>query len=229
MRLQGLVIASALFAWPLTVAAHIHLTTPQSRTDMLTGDQKEQHCGVANQTRTTRITTYQPGQTVMVSWMETINHPGYYRIAFQPNGNEFPIPPAGAGAGGFPTEDRTGETDGPTGAIILKDRIPDGTLMAQITLPMMECNNCTLQFIQVMTDKAPYTTDPASDDIYFNCADITISANAPGADAAVGGEPDAPPGTGNNPSTSGGCSTGGGAGLLVGFALLGLVTRRRRA
>ena len=227
MRQLGLVIAAALSVWPLTAAAHIHLTTPQSRTDMLTGDQKEQHCGVLNQARTTRITAYQPGQTVMVSWMETIDHPGYFRIALQPNGAEFPIPPAGAG-GGFPTEDRTGQTDTPTGAIILKDRIPDGTLMAQITLPMMECNNCTLQFIQVMTDKPPYTTDAASDDIYFNCADITISANSPGADAAVNTEPDAGS-TNQNPSTSGGCSTGGGAGLLVGFALFGLVTRRRRA
>jgi len=160
-----------VLVWPVAAAAHIHLTTPQSRTDMLTGDQKEEHCGVLNQTRTTRVTTYKPGETVMVSWAETINHTGWFRISFQPNGQVFEIPPPsngpdGTGAAGvYPTENLTGMTDTASGSIILADRIADGQLMQQITLPNMECNNCTLQFIQVMTDKKPYTADAASDDV----------------------------------------------------------------
>jgi uncharacterized protein (TIGR03382 family) len=236
--MRSLLLASALLAWPLSASAHIHLLTPQARTDSQTLDQKDQHCGVTGQTRTTnRVTTYKPGETVMVTWMEPINHPGWFRIALQPNGDIFPIPPASTGqaivmgvaqASNMPTEDLTGMTDPTTGAIILKDRIADGTLMTQITMPNMECANCTLQFIQVMIDKPQYTIDPASDDIYFNCADIVLSAGAPGVDAG-NTEPDAPDGNGNNnPTTTGGCSTGGGAGLLVGFALLGLVIKRRR-
>ncbi|MDQ3341168.1 MAG: hypothetical protein M4D80_38940 [Myxococcota bacterium] len=226
--MRSLLLASALLAAPLTASAHIHLTAPQARTDSSTGDQKDGPCGVLGQVRTNRVTALKPGEQIMVTWTEPIQHPGYFRIALQPNGDAFPIP-AEVGVGGFPTEDRTGMTDGPTGAIIIKDRIPDGMLMTQITLPNMECTNCTLQFIQVMTDAPPYTTDAASNDIYFNCADVTLANAAPMVDAGVNTGPDAPGGMNMNPGTTGGCSTGGGAGLLVGFALLGLVTKRRRA
>lgn len=236
--MRSLLLATALLAMPVTASAHIHLMTPQARTDSLTGDQKDQHCGVAGQTRTTnRVTTYKPGETVTVTWMEPINHPGWFRIALQPNGDIFPIPPASNGqaivggtaqASNMPTEDLTGMTDATTGAIIIADRVADGLLTSQITMPNMECANCTIQFIQVMIDKPPYTVDAASDDIYFNCADIVLSAAAPAADAG-NTEPDAPGGNGNNGSTTtGGCSTGGGAGLFAGLALLGLVLKRRR-
>ena len=232
MALMRLLYAALALLFPASAAAHIHLTAPLARTDSLTGDQKDQHCGVANQQRTTRVTTFKPGETITVTWMETIQHPGYFRVAFQPDGSTFHVPPS-PGNGAFPTEDLTGMTDAATGTIILKDRIPDGTLSTQVTLPNMECNNCTLQFIQVMTDKAPYTTDPASDDIYFNCADITLANDAPMPDAGNGGNnggPDGGGGGGGGPSaTSGGCSTsGGGVGLAFGLSLLGLAVARRR-
>jgi hypothetical protein len=247
--MRSLLLASALLAAPLTASAHIHLTTPQARTDSSTGDQKDQHCGVAGQVRTNRVTNFRPGEQIMVTWTEPIDHPGYFRIALQPDGAIFGIPPAGPSPNNTCTNANgttaacpvagvpcgqpplVGVTEegvpGAGGSIVLKDRIPDGMLMTQITLPNMECANCTLQFIQVMTDKCPYTTDPGSDDVYFNCADITISNSAPMVDAGVNTGPDAPGGGNMNPSTTGGCSTGGGAGLLVGFALLGLVTKRR--
>jgi uncharacterized protein (TIGR03382 family) len=101
-----------------------------------------------------------------------------------------------------------------------------------ITLPNVECSNCTLQMIQMMTDNPPYTTDALSDDIYYQCADITLAANAP--DAGTQPMPDAGTGSGsgggNNPGgeVNGGCSTGGGAGLPIALALLGLASLRRR-
>jgi len=224
--------------------AHIHLTYPLARTDSMTGDQKEQHCGVPNQVRNpARVTELRPGSTITVTWLETINHPGWFRIAFQPDGQIFGIPPAGNGqsnvngtiaASNFPTLNQEG-IDGANQSIVLKDRIPDGTLSTQVTLPNMECANCTLQFIQVMIDKPQYTIDAASDDIYFNCADITLSNAAPMTpDAGPGAGPDA--GTGGDAGTSdgnvsGGCSsTGGGArgslALVLGALL---ILRRRRA
>lgn len=227
---------------PASSLAHIHLTYPTSRTDMPTGEQKDEHCGLTGYSRAAhpeRVSTFAPGATITVTWAETINHPGWYRIAFQPNGEIFGIPPAGngpAGNGGaasnFPDQPQVG-LDAVNGSIVLVDRIADGMLSQQITFPDMECTNCTLQFIQVMTDKPPYTVDAGSDDIYFNCADITLSANAPdagpqaGPDAGPGGTGDA--GTGGETSVSGGCSTGSGAagwgvGLAIGLAL----TRRRR-
>ncbi|MEJ7596523.1 MAG: SCE4755 family polysaccharide monooxygenase-like protein [Kofleriaceae bacterium] len=181
-------------------------------------------------------------ETITVTWAENINHTGHFRIAFQPNGETFGIPPASAGQCvgpgtaqcppdvtncNFPTASEEGP--GPAGSIVLKDRIPDGTLSTTVTLPNMECANCTLQFIQLMTDKCPYTVTPSSDDIYFNCADITLSNTAPAVDAGV---PTGDAGGNNNGSgdASGGCSsTGGVGGFGIGFALLGLVWRRRRA
>jgi hypothetical protein len=192
---------------------------------------------VLNQARNpARVTTYRPGETITVTWMETIHHTGWYRISFQPNGDVFEIPPASNGPAGngtasnYPTENLTGMTDPVTGSIILADRIPDGTLSMQVTLPDMECNNCTLQFIQVMTDKPPYTTDAASDDIYFNCADLTLANNAP--DAGMVTTPDAGMdpgggGGGGGGEVSGGCSTGHATGLLALAGLLGLRRRRR--
>jgi uncharacterized protein (TIGR03382 family) len=205
---------------------------------MLGDPQKQQHCGDPAVTRTARVTTLAPGSTITVKWAETIQHTGWFRIAFQPNGEVFGIPPASNGPNSnnmpsnWPTEDRTGLTDPVNGSIVLKDRILDGTLMTDVTLPNVECTNCTLQFIQVMTRAANYT---GAGDIYFNCADITLSANAPDAgvqpevDAGtVGG--DAGTGGGNNPNgaVTGGCSTGGATGGLPALVLLGLAGLRRR-
>ncbi len=214
-----------------TAGAHIHLVSPLSRTDSPTGDQKAEHCGVTGQGRNaSRVTVFQPGETITVSWMETINHPGHFRIAFQPDGDTFGIPPVGPGAfpNNFPViaQSQTGMTDA-TGAMILMDFIPDGTSSAQVTLPSIECDNCTLQFIQLMTDKKPYTIEPDSDDIYFNCADITLSGSAPPQpDAGVPG-PEA--GVDPQPNGGGGCSTSH-ASSSVGFlgVLIGLLMLRKR-
>ncbi len=202
----------------------------------MTGDQKAQHCGVDGQVRTNRVTTFSPGETITVTWLETVNHPGWYRIAFQPNGSVFGIPPASNGPAGngtasnFPTLNQEGPDVG--GSIVLKDRIPDGTLTTTVTLPNVECANCTLQFIQVMTDKPLYTVDALSDDIYFNCADITLSNGAPMVDAGpvqpgadAGADPMNP---GGSSDTSGGCATTGGTGLAAGLSLLGLAIAGRR-
>ncbi len=220
------------------VDAHIHLTSPKSRIDTEIGDdQKHEPCGVTGQVRIpARVTTFRPGQTISVTWKETVDHKSHFRIAFQPSGDKFGIPPAGAG-GGFPDTDQTGQTDA-TGALILKDMILDAntdtaaTLTASITLPNMECNNCTLQFIQVMKDTPPYTVG----DIYFNCADLTLSNSAPvdpppgpGPTPDAGPTPDDPAATGGG--SSGGCSTTSGQSgwLLLAFAAIAPLARRRRS
>lgn len=223
--------------------AHIHLLKPLSRTDDgINGPQKEQHCGTLAPGRTARVTTYKPGETITVEWQETIDHPGWLRISFQPSGELFRAPPASNGpasngtASNYPTENLTGmvDPDG-TGSMILMDRIADGALNVMrtmdVTLPNMECTNCTLQLIHVMTQTVGYAF---ADDVYFNCADITLAANAPDAGIPVTGGADAgieePGGNGGvDPgSVSGGCSTGGGTGVPVALALLGLVGLRRR-
>ena len=123
-------------------------------------------------------------------------------------------------------------TDPATGSLIIADRIPDGTLSYDLTLPDVECDNCTLQLIQMMTDKPPYTTDTGSNDIYYACVDLVLSGSAPDAGP---GAPDAGDPFAGTDSCGGGpltacCDAAGAApGLLMGLALLGLRQRRRRS
>src|SRR5436190_15782298 len=66
-------VVVALVVAPAIAAAHVHLTFPTSRTDSLLGDQKEQHCGVATYVRADhpeRTSTFPPGATITVTWME---------------------------------------------------------------------------------------------------------------------------------------------------------------
>ena len=100
----------------------------------------------------TTPTTFSPGQTITVSFEETVNHPGYYRIAFSPANDQ-----------GFSNN-------------ILLDNIQDTKdtetplphfFSASITLPMQPCDACTLQLIQVMTDSNPSSN-------YYSCSDIKL-------------------------------------------------------
>jgi uncharacterized protein (TIGR03382 family) len=179
---------------------------------------KQRHCGQTGSARA-NVQTYRPGATLHLVWDEYVVHPGWFRISFQQNGDTFEVPPASGAASNYPTEDLTGKTDPATGSLIIADRIMHGTSSFDVTLPNVECNNCTLQLTQMMTDKPPYTADTTSDDIYYQCVDLVLTASAPPSDAGGGG--------GDTAGTSGGCSTSGGAPGLLLVAALGLVRRRR--
>lgn len=225
------VVVASLFI-PSVALAHIQLVYPPARTT----EQKTRVCGNGNSPRGTNVTVLQPGATIEVRWNETINHPGHFRISFDADGQDFSIPP-----------DATSDT-GLTDDNVLLDLIaddPNGGMVTQmITLPDIECDTCTLQVIQLMTDKPPYTTDAASNDIYYQCADITLSRTAPMVDGATV-TPDAgeDPGDGDDTTTDGddgttdgssnnsggGCATtGGDAGVALVLGSLGLVLQKRR-
>lgn len=176
--------------------AHLGLTSPPSRYG--TGTLKTGPCGQAGGLRSQNVTTFSPGETITVQWDEYINHPGHFRIAFDDDGDDdFKDPTCTAGCA---TNNPTFQfyTD-PT---ILLDNIADtqgGASSAQVKLPNIECDNCTLQVIQVMYDKAPYTSP--GNDVYYQCADLvlkgvvidggvldaggSVDASAPDADAGV--------------------------------------------
>ncbi len=235
MKRVGALGLFAVLGMSSSAFAHIQLMVPTPRVNNPMGqEQKTASCGSPGYSRAanpTLTTVYPPGAQVMVQWIEAINHTSHYRIAFQPNGETFSNPPAGTGVGLFPDTSQAGMTDGATGTMILADLIPDATHEMMITLPTTECTNCTLQLIQVMKDTVPY----GPEDLYFNCADITIQAGAPmpepmPPDAGVGGMEDAGTGgTGGTNEVTGGCSTSGGSSTaLFGLALLAGVRRRRR-
>jgi len=145
-RPKSLFFATALLL-TLPAAAHVRLESPASRY----GDQmKLRPCGITGGVRTTRITTVRPGQVLTVVFDEFIDHPGYFRIAFDPAGDSALGPPVWNGAAFV----------NPPDVDVLVDHIanPPGLTHGEVpvTLPNVECDNCTLQLIQVMTDKPPF-------------------------------------------------------------------------
>ena len=208
--------------------AHIAQTFPTPRTE----SQKQGPCGATGSTRGP-AQVFEPGETITVEWTETVEHVGHYRIAFDIDGEDFPLP-------NNPDDNFD---------VVLVDQIPDRnvngadrTYSQEITFPDVECDNCTLQLIQIMTTNIPYNS------FYFQCSDIQLGAGGGGggggADAGptgAGNGADAGPGGGGGGGggdgsgggngqvmpTSGGCSTGGGSGAGFALLLLGLFAALR--
>jgi hypothetical protein len=95
--------------------------------------------------RTSTPVTFTPGQTIEVTFEETVEHKSYFRIAF-----------SAADDAGF---------DANILANDIQDNMATGLFHAFITLPMQACDACTLQLIQVMTD---------SNTNYYSCSDIKL-------------------------------------------------------
>jgi hypothetical protein len=161
-RLWTSVVIVAALAEP--ASGHILMLDPKPRTTAL----KVGPCGSLNSPKGPVVATYEPGETITVVWKETINHPGHYRISFDPDGHDDFVDPASF------VEIYSNDA-------VLQDDIPDKTTSqaiyeASVTLPDVECDTCTLQLIQVMTDKPPYGD---GNDLYYQCADIALVAPVP--------------------------------------------------
>jgi hypothetical protein len=192
-RLVQLLASAPLLLAATPAAAHITLVDPPPRSD----SQKAGPCGAGpGDMRGDIITVFQGGETITIKWIEFVDHPGHYRISFDADGqDDFADPP---------------DYDAYySNAAVLVDQIEDKdgqNIMyeAQITLPEMSCDNCTIQLTQMMTDKPPYGD---GNDLYYQCADIVIEGIAAGTsgDDTSSGTSDATTGdatTGDATSTS---------------------------
>jgi hypothetical protein len=158
-------------ATPAPAAAHVCMDFPISRVGTectARSPQKIGSCPVAG--RSEHVNVFRPGETIMVRLRETINHPSHYRIAFNPDGDSFPDPVA--------IDDINDEHQH-----VVVDGIEDAEEAIQeveVTFPRTECENCTLQLIQVMYDKQGNGFGGANggpndnDDLYYSCADIAL-------------------------------------------------------
>lgn len=131
---------------------------------------KEAPCGKDSDARGTDINVFLSGSTITLRWDEFTFHTGYFRIAFDDDGDEFPEP-----ADYFDFF-----TPAPAGTTIMHDGLFDGhtrndgpIFSFDVTLPDIECDNCTLQLTQIMTDKPPYV--PNTNDLYYNCLDVVLT------------------------------------------------------
>ena len=176
-------------------SAHAHISVDQGGTHMSRYSDdglKKSPCGMTGGTRGTHIYKYKPGATVNVSLVETIPHPGYFRISFDQDGDDgFKIPSGTDGTNGDCAGDTKcgpGKADYCNSDTVLIDNLEPhaaGQLLAthkytfSVTFPNVECDNCTLQIIQVMNDLNFHTDPYPTDDIYYQCIDIVLSKDAP--------------------------------------------------
>lgn len=210
MRAPTLALAlAALLLVPELAHGHALLLSPGPRNN--DDGLKVGPCG--NVAPTDSPTVLTAGDIIEVSWLETVEHPGYYRIAFSPGGD-------------------LGYDDH-----VLADDIPDIVCSAppchyshSVTLPGEPCTGCSLQLIQYMGRQAPYSP-------YFSCADLELVSpdepdppdagpdiDPPGGDAGAG-DPASP--------VSGGCAVSSArasssAGTLVLLLLAAAIGARRR-
>ena len=180
--------AAALVLTASTVFAHIDLISPVSRYVVNRanggGGSKECPCGgpasmidgdrVCNNqptdqthdpNRSTKVTPFEAGSKITIQVVEYVDHSGRFRVAFDPDGADM--------------------TD--FNSNILLDVPDDNTKVGskdnppyefEVTLPMMTCDNCTLQVIQDMNANTISTPvkDPSGDSTYYTCADIELVA-----------------------------------------------------
>ena len=174
--MAAFVTSSLIFGATETAEAHVCLVAPTPRTGPdcdRRSPQKVGPCGV-NERSEQYVTRFRPGEAITVTLNETVNHPSHYRIAFNPNGDGFVDP--------LSIDDKNGDHP-----FVLLDGITDAEearQSVQVTLPDVECDECTLQLIQVMYDKqgngfggrdSRDMGPDDNDDIYYSCADLVLS------------------------------------------------------
>jgi MYXO-CTERM domain-containing protein len=221
---------------------------------------KEAPCGQANGPRGEHVYTYAPGETISVAIQEYIPHPSYFRIAFDDDGDDgfkdpasiLPIDPTRKCPDG--PGDHCGASDFDNTKAVLMDNLNPHiptvadlsnpkTFTWEVTLPNVECDNCTLQIIQVMEDDAfhgPYDPTPGVGvaDVYHQCIDLVLKRADAGAPVSGPGGADAGAKTGQASSgDGGGCSVaprrpgtqGSPVWAALALAFGGLAMRRRRS
>ncbi|MBY0472203.1 lytic polysaccharide monooxygenase [bacterium] len=146
------VLALALYAQD--VFAHANILAGSAIPPRNTLANKTGPCGVARNVGTQTTTNLTPGQTLTITFQETIDHPGYYQIWFSPNADD-------------------------SGMVLLRDNIPDiqGGAMPHnysttVTVPSTPCANCTIRMIQVMAENPNVPT------YYYSCSNVQIAAVA---------------------------------------------------
>ncbi len=222
--------ALTIAAAPLTASAHTVLVTPEPLTS--NDGAKTGPCGCTFGSGTDicppdyQITDVLQGGTITITWNETINHEGDFRVAFVAKA---------------PEDVTVADFDDAAVQVTIPDDNPGGLVDIDFELPDTPCDNCTIQVRQFM--------DGADPPYYFTCAAVRLSTgggqggNGAGGGASEGGGSSArggsSAGTGGNgshgsdgeptwagPAEDDGCSVGASrertsaTGLLAVFGLL---------
>lgn len=114
-------------------------------------------CGGVAQLPDNERVTLTAGEEILVEWEETIEHPGWYRLAWSPDG-----------LNGFDDNVIADDIPDTTGPVTRNDSTTWHRYSKKITVPDTECEKCSIQLIQVMTE------NPAAPRNYYSCADVRI-------------------------------------------------------
>lgn len=222
----GFGLFALLLAAP--AGAHLDLLDPPPRLKGEDGgDQlKTKPCGQTTNKRTDKVTTYAPGQKVDIKIKEYVNHPGYFAVAFDPDGDDsFIFPRANADKVMAASDDPKTlfPVDGMKVLGLRVDKDKDcytennttHECTISVTIPNMPCQNCTLQVTQFMYDKLG---DNKDDEYYYQCADIKIEGTASGGSGGSGGTGGAATGGSGGGATGGTTAGSGGNGGAGGSA-----------
>ena len=177
-------IAGALVVITTTASyAHVDINWPPMRN----GNQK---IGPCENTDAKTPVTLRGGSTLTIRITETIQHPGHFRVLFDrdtSNGEDFPLHQA--------CDEELSPGELPVDTTILTDRllpapgkhcadfdspatrtpVNNAEYSFDVTLPDIECENCAIQVVQVMTDKAEVWSNQGGSGLYFRCADVRLS------------------------------------------------------
>jgi hypothetical protein len=197
VRGLGIPVLTLIAVSSFAEVAHAHLSLEQGGTHMSRygdGEIKDGPCGRDGGTRGDNVYTYEPGSTITIKAKEFIPHPGYFRIAFDDDGDDGFVDPASIKPIDperpcpYDGNDKCGESDFFNNETVLMDNLDphlsngQPTYTWEVKLPDVECDNCTLQIIQVMEDTVhgPYAPKGSAneifyiEDVYHTCIDLVL-------------------------------------------------------
>ena len=187
--LPAALCVSAVVLAAAPASAHFVLLAPDAwiEANVLGDPQKAGPCGTSEITSgspTSKVTAIRGGDAVHIKIKETIYHPGHYRVALAvKDRKELPKDPeATTKEGPRGPLSVSGKIDPSPKAPVLVDGLfvhhekpaPDAFWEADVKLPNINCDKCTLQVIQFMEE---HPLNKEGDFTYHHCADLKISAN----------------------------------------------------
>ncbi len=240
MRKLCLALGALSFVLPATAQAHFNLTMPPSMAKSTEGGKGNAPCGpdTAALAPNPTITPVTGGQTLMLNIDETTPHPGFYRFAISMTSPPtFPADNVVKDKSGMvltPTSQGVSDTaafEDPAKFPVIADHMfvhgdvgkqsfPSATYPGQVTVPNINCDKCTLQVIEFMSNHG--TNGPSAGFFYHHCALLKITADpgkpifdpnaAGGAGGAGSGGASGAAGASGTAGASGAAATSGGGG-----------------
>ena len=188
LLLASAVVVAALPAVPVMVHAHFVLIEPSATLvqDQRGDPQKLGPCGGTSAdagTPSNMVGKVQGGQKLHLKLMETVYHPGHYRVALAVNSlDELPADPQAvtAEAASGPRS-VSAPIQNPPQAPMLADGLFVHTAKSadpfetDIQLPNISCAKCTLQVVEFM---AEHGVNKDGGFYYHHCANLAITADA---------------------------------------------------